>query len=476
MSYIEPTMFREYDLRGRENEQELNEKSAFLIGKGYGTFLIRKDIRQCVLGHDNRGTSEAMHAALKDALVSCGIHVIDIGLVTTPMMYWAQLFFNRQEGLDTRGGVMVTASHNPVGWNGVKLADDYASTLLTDDMQSLYRLILVDDFVQGSGSSETRDIFDEYCADLVSRVHISKPLKVVINTANGTAGAFAPTIFRQAGSTIIEHFTELDPTYPHYTPNPAGVEMMKDTGRVVRKSGADIGVAIDADGDRLGITDENGSIIWPDRYLILLARQVLERHPGAKIVFDVKTSNALPEDIRAHGGEPIMWKTGHSYIKSKLHEVHGALAGEMSGHIFFAEGYYGFDDAIFVALKLLEYLSNQDRPISQVIADTPYYVSTPTYSAEVRDTDGQRADVYKYKIVDELTEYFKSQNCDVIDINGVRASFPDGSWGLVRASSNLPTLVIRFEAKSQQQLNKVKALFRKQLNKYPGVSKKWATG
>ncbi|HZO71235.1 MAG TPA: phosphomannomutase/phosphoglucomutase [Ktedonobacteraceae bacterium] len=475
MSQIEHTMFREYDLRGRENEQELNSRSALLIGKGYGTFLRRKGIKMTVLGHDNRRTSEEMHAAIRDGLISCGIHVIDIGLVTTPMMYWAQLFFNRQEKLDTRGGVMVTASHNPVGWNGVKLADDYASTLLSDDLQWIYRLIVDDDFDQGNGSFETRNIFDAYCDDLVSRVHISRPLTVVVNTGNGTAGAFAPTILRRAGCTVVEHLTELDPSYPHYTPNPAEVEMMEDTGRIVQKSHAQIGIAIDADGDRLGITDEKGEIIWPDRYMILLSRQILAQHPGAKIVFDVKTSNALPEDILAHGGKPIMWKTGHSYIKSKLREEQGALAGEMSGHVFYAEGYYGFDDAAFVALKLLEYLSKQDRPLSKIIAETPYYVSTPTYSAEVHDTNGQRADTYKYQIVDELTQHFRSQGDNVIDINGARVSFPDGSWGLVRASSNLPTLVMRFEAKSQERLEEIIQQFREQLDRFPGVSKEWHT-
>jgi len=468
-------MFREYDLRGRENEQELNARSALLIGKGYGTFLRRKGIEMAVLGHDNRSTSEAMHAAIRDGLISCGIHVMDIGLVTTPMMYWAQFFFKRQEGLDTRGGVMVTASHNPVGWNGVKLADGYASTLLRDDLQWIYQLISDDDFDRGNGSFETRNIFDAYCEDIVSRVHMSRSLTVVVNTGNGTAGAFVPTILRRAGCTVVEHLTELDPTYPHYTPNPAEVEMMEDTGRVVRESNAQIGIAIDADGDRLGITDEKGEIIWPDRYMILLSRQILEQHPGAKIVFDVKTSNALPEDILAHSGKPIMWKTGHSYIKSKLREEQGALAGEMSGHVFYAEGYYGFDDAAFVALKLLEYISKQDRPLSKIIAETPYYVSTPTYSADVHDTNGQKADTYKYQIVDELTRHFRSQGEEVIDINGARVSFPDGSWGLVRASSNLPTLVMRFEAKSQERLEKIIQQFREQLDKVPGVSKEWHT-
>jgi phosphomannomutase / phosphoglucomutase len=475
MSQIEASMFREYDLRGRENKEELNPESAWLIGKGYGTFLSRKNMKECVLGHDNRRTSEEMHASIRYALMSCGIHVIDIGLVTTPMLYWAQFFFNRQEGRDTRGGVMITASHNPAGWNGVKLADNYASTLLSDDLQRIYRLILADDFVQGDGSFETRNIFDEYCSDLISRVHISKPLKVVVNTGNGTAGAFAPSVFRQAGCTVIEHLTELDPTYPHYTPNPADEAMMKDTGRIVCDNSAQIGIAIDADGDRLGITDEMGEIIWPDRYMILLSRQILKHHPGAKIVFDVKVSNALPEDIKAHGGEAIMWRTGHSYIRAKLHEEHAALAGEMSGHVFFADGYYGFDDAFFVGLKLVEYLSNQDRPLSQEIADTPYYVSTPTYSATCQDTNDKKADEYKYWVVDELTEYFKSNNYKTIDINGVRVPFPDGSWGLVRASSNLPALVMRFEAKSKDRLEEIVQFFRSLLDNFPGVSKEWDT-
>lgn len=475
MSQIEHTMFREYDLRGRENEQELNAHSALLIGKGYGTFLRRKGMEYCVLGHDNRRTSEEMHAAIRDGLISCGMQVIDIGLVTTPMMYWSQIFLHRNEQLDTRGGVMVTASHNPVGWNGVKLADNYSSTLLSDDLQSIYQYILKDDFAQGSGSVTSRQIFDEYCRDLTSRVTIARPLKVVVNTGNGTAGAFAPTVLRKAGLTVIEHFTELDPAYPHYTPNPAEVEMMEDTGQVVVANRADIGVAIDADGDRLGITDEQGQTIWPDRFMILLSRLILEQQPGAKIIFDVKCSNALPEDIRAHGGQPIMWKTGHSYIKAKLREEEGALAGEMSGHIFFARNFYGFDDATFVALKLLEYASRQDQPLSQVIAATPYYVATPTYSVECHDVDGQKADIYKYTVVEELTRHFRAQGYQIIDINGVRVSFADGSWGLVRASSNLPTLVIRCEAKSQERLDSIIQLLRTLLDQYPGVSREWRT-
>ncbi len=474
MSQIEPTMFREYDIRGRENEQELNANSALLIGKSYGTYLRRRNVSECVLGHDNRRTSEIMHDAIQAGLVSCGIHVIDLGLVATPMAYWAQIFLHRTEGRDVEGGVMITASHNPVGWNGVKLASGYASTLLRADLELIYKWILEDDFVEGQGSVETRRIFDDYAADVLGRVKIESPLKIVVNTANGTAGAFSPEILRRAGCEVVEHLTNLDPSYPHYTPNPAELIMMEDTGRVVIENKAQVGIAIDADGDRLGVTDENGEIVWPDRYMILLSRLILQRHPGAKIVFDVKCSNALPEDIRAHGGVPIMWKTGHSYMKSKLQEENAALAGEMSGHIFFADDYYGFDDATFAALKLLEYVASEHRSLSAIVADTPYYVSTPTYSAECHDTDGMKADVYKYKVVETLTEYFRAR-FDVIDINGVRVTFPDGSWGLVRASSNLPTLVMRFEAKTPERLDEVVQLFREQLAAFPGVDTKWET-
>ena len=471
MSQIEYTMFRESDVRGRTNNKELNERSALLIGKGYGTFLARKNITQCVIGYDNRATSEGIHAAIREGLISCGIHIIDIGLVTTPMMYWAQIFFHQKEGLNTKGGVMTTASHNPVGWNGVKLANGYSSTTLRKEIELIYQLIFTDDFEKGHGFVETRNIFEEYCTDIISRVTISKQLRIVVNTANGTAGMFTPTILRRAGCIVIEHLTELDSTYPHYTPNPAEVEMMKDTGYVVRENGAQVGIAVDGDGDRLGITDENGNIIWPDQYMILLSRLILRQHPGAKIVFDVNCSNALPEDIKANGGVPIMWKTGHSYIKSKLWEEKASLGGERSGHIFFAEGYYGFDDATFAALKLLEYLSNEERPLSKVIANTVYYVSTPTQNLECRDTDGQKADEYKYTVIDNLTKYFKSNYDDVLDINGVRVSFPDGSWGLVRASSNLPAIVMRFEAKSQERLEEVIQIFHKQISNFPGVNK-----
>ena len=302
------------------------------------------------------------------------------------------------------------------------------------------------------------DIAELYMSDLLSRVKIGKKFKLLVNTGNGTAGLFAPALLRKAGCEVVERYTEVDATYPHYTANPDGTEMMQDTGEQTKANSCDIGFAFDGDGDRMGLTDETGATIWPDRYLILLSRLVLQKQPKAKIVFDVKVSEALPEDIAAHGGVPIMCRTGHSYIKAKLAQEQAALAGEMSGHVFFAQDFYGFDDAFFAALKLLEYLSTQNEPLSKIIAGTPYYISTPTIQAKSTDEE-------KYAIVDKLTADFKAAGYRVVDINGARVYFNEG-WGLVRASSNTPTLVLRFEARTEGGLQKIQALFRERLTAY----------
>ena len=454
-------MFREYDLRGRESEDELNDTSVYYLGRGFGAFLTKRNLKETVVGHDARATSESFHANMIKGLTESGIYVIDIGTVTTPMSYWSQYF------LKVKGLVMITASHNPAGWNGVKFGTDFSYTLLTDEMQELYDIIAKDKFVDGKGSVTKKDIRDDYIRDLLSRASITKKFKILLNTGNGTAGLFAPELLRQAGCEVVEHFTNVDPSYPNYTPNPDGTAMMEDTGKQTVANKCDLGFAFDGDGDRLGLVDEKGNIIWPDRYIILLSRLVLSKHPGAKIVFDVKVSEALPEDIKAHGGVPIMWKTGHSYIKAKLAEENAAMAGEMSGHIFFVDDFYGFDDAFFAGLKMLEYLSTEDKPLSEIIADTPYYVSTPTIQVKTTDED-------KYKVVDELVEEFKTEGYKVNDINGARVYIKDG-WGLVRASSNTPTLVLRFESKTQEGLDKIKDIFKQKLDRFDVVNKEWDT-
>jgi len=460
MANIERSMFREYDIRGIANDTQLNPGSGELIGRAYGTFLARREVEDMVVAHDSRTGSPGVKAGFIKGMRSTGRNVIDIGLALTPMMYWAQYHF------DVKGGAMITGSHNPKEWTGLKLACGLSYTLIGDEIRELLAMIEGDDFLEGpEGSLREADVKDGYIADLAARVDIKRPLKVVVDTGNGTAGAFAPDLLRAAGVEVIEQFTDLDPSFPNHEPDPAQKVTVEMLGARVRDESADMGFAFDGDGDRLGVVDEKGEVIWPDRFMILLARQVLQKQPGGKIIFDVKCSQALEEDIAAHGGQPIMWKTGHSHIKAKLHEEQALLAGEMSGHIFFVENYYGFDDGLYTGLRFAEYISGQDQTVSEVITATPYYISTPTIDVEC-------ADDKKYGVVDQLTEELKRDFDRVIDINGARVMFDDG-WGLVRASSNMPILVLRFEAKTQERLDEIKQTFRGYMDKYDDIGKVW---
>ncbi len=459
MPLLKKTMFREYDIRGRVNDEELNPKSAEWIGRGFGTFLARRNVEHMVVGYDSRFGSVEIKDGLVKGLRASGRNVVMVGMCLTPMMYWAQYRFK------VKGGAMITGSHNPKGWNGLKLGAGFSSTLVASEIQELYDLIAREDFVSGHGDYTEATIIDDYQQDLVSRVTIKRPQKIVIDTGNGTAGAFAPRIFRAAGVEVIEQFTELDPDFPNHEPDPARTDTVEFLGKRVLKEGADFGLAFDGDGDRFGVVDEKGEVIWPDRYMILLARQVLERQPGGKIVFDVKCTQALPDDILAHGGVPIMWKTGHSHIKAKLHEEKAALAGEMSGHVFFVENYYGFDDGIYSGLRFVEYAAGRSESLSEIMKGTPTYLSTPAIQVKC-------ADEVKYAVVDKLTADFKRDFKRVIDINGARVTFDDG-WGLVRASSNLPELVLRFEARTPERLQEIKDTFRRYLAKYPEADPHW---
>jgi len=452
-------MFREYDIRGRVNDEELNARSAEFIGRGFGTFLDRRGIADMVVGYDSRFGSVEIKDGLVKGLRAAGRNVVMVGMCLTPMMYWSQYRFK------VKGGAMITGSHNPKGWNGLKLGAGFSYTLVGDEIRELYQIIEEEAFVEGHGDYSEASIIDDYEADLTGRVKIARPLRVVIDTGNGTAGAFAPRIFTKAGLQVIEQFTELDPDFPNHEPDPARKDTVEVLGERVRREKADMGIAFDGDGDRFGLVDERGEVIWPDRYMILLARQVLERKPGGKIIFDVKCTQALEDDIRDHGGEPIMWKTGHSHIKAKLHKEQGALAGEMSGHVFFVENYYGFDDGIYAALRFVEYISGMKELLSQIMKQTPSYVSSPAIQAPCGDE-------VKYGVVDRLTAELKRDFDRVIDINGARVVFPDG-WGLVRASSNLPELVLRFEAKTPERLEEIKGIFRKYMAKYPEISQHW---
>ncbi|MBI4100192.1 phosphomannomutase/phosphoglucomutase [Candidatus Microgenomates bacterium] len=463
MANLKKTMFREYDLRGKVADDELNESTVEIIAKAYGTMLVRRNIDQAALGYDFRECSQRFHDAFIRGLTSTGVNIIDLGMILTPMMYSAQYHYN------TRGGAMITASHNPNGWSGFKLALGFSHTLVPEEMKEIYGLTVSEDFVSGHGLVRKEDFLPIYTEDLLKRIKLAKPMKVVVNTGNGTASAFVPGILKKAGCEVVEIYTDLNWDFPRYYPNPSLVEMMEDTGKKVLEAGADIGLAFDGDGDRLGATDEKGTNIFPDQFLILLARQVLSQNPGSKIIFDVKATQALDDDIRAHGGNPIMWITGHSYIKAKLWEEKAPLAGEKSGHIFFGDPvYYGFDDGVFTALRLLDYLSSQNQTFSQIMSTIPQYVTTPTLHVDC-------ADEVKYQVVEKLTQEFKNDGYEVNDINGARVKFPQG-WGLVRASSNLPVLVMVFEAKNNEGVDEIKQIFHSKMDKYSEISKEWKSG
>ena len=465
MPQLEPTMFREYDLRGRVNGTELNEKTAEIIAKGFSRFLANHKINQVVIGYDAREYSERLKNAFVKGLLQSGINVIDIGQAITPILYFSQYH------LKSKGGVMITASHNPNGWSGFKLGYDLSVTLLPDDIKELYQIIFNDDFVSGQGEYKTyKNIAKDYKNFILSKVNLKKKLKVVVDCGNGTAGPIAPKILRAAGCDVVEQFCEIDFNFPNHEPNPTLDIAQKALSEKVLAKKADLGLGFDGDGDRLGLCDEKGQVILADQALILLARQALKEKPGSAIVYDVKSTRGLLEDISAHGGKPVIWKTGHSYIKQKAKEVDAALAGETSGHIFYRHGYYGYDDAIFAALKLLEYISNENKTLSELMATIPQYAKSPTIHVHCDDK-------IKYDIVEKLTAQLKKDFGaeNVIDINGARVQFPDG-WFLVRASSNEPVLVLIFEAKTAERLEEFKTILKKYLAEFPKIGKEWKSG
>ena len=462
---INPTMFREYDIRGRlDAPGELTDDAIRAINRGFAAFLKRRGIRDAVVGCDSRPYSARVKELTVAALRASDVNVFDIGEVIVPVFYFSQYHLQKP------GGVMITASHNPWGWSGFKHAYDYSTTLVPETMRELLDIVHAEAFVEGSGSYEVvPDMVKAYTADVLGRVHIERPLKVLVDTGNGTAGPIVPAILRQAGCEVIEQYTTPSEKR-HHEANPSTQGMLDAMAAGLKEHGADIALGFDDDGDRLGVVDDQGEVVWPDRVLALLARSVLAAKPGGKIVFDVKCSEALVEDIRAHGGEAVMWKTGHSYIKAKAKEVDAALAGERSGHIFFREGYYGFDDAVFAALKLLEFLSASNKKLSRIVATLPRYITSPVWHAPV-------SDLIKYGIVEELTQELKREFGaeKVIDINGARVYLEDG-WGLVRASSNVPALVLVFESRTEEGLKRIEQFFREKLARFPDVGQEWTSG
>jgi len=457
-------MFREYDIRGRVCDEELCPDNVYKIVKAYSKYLNKRNITRAVVGYDNRKCSPSFADAAIKALRECGIDVFFIGLALSPLAYFAQYY------LSCEGAVMITASHNPDGWSGFKLANGYSKTLEPADIKEVYSYLDTPDLATKEGKYEEVDVRDAYIDDICSRIHMGdKKIRVVLDAGNGGAGVFVYEVFQRLGCMTFQLNCDPDTSYPHYFPNPSLLEGRQRLREMVLHPyiHADIGLSFDGDGDRIGVIDEKGNNIWSDTVLALIAKQLLEKKPGASVVFDVKCSNQLVDVITENGGKPVMWKTGHSYIKSKLHEIDAELAGERSGHIFISgDDWYGFDDAVFVAAKLVEFLSHQDDTVSEIVAKFPQYVTSPEIKAHCADT-------VKYGIVDEVVEKFKSlYPGKVCDINGARVSFEHG-WGLVRASSNLPELVLIFEGDTKEHMLEIRKIFKDVLGAYKDISPVW---
>ena len=438
---MNPEIFREYDIRGVV-DKDLTDQDVVLIGKAFGTYLRGKNRSKVTVGRDCRLSSEKYRDLVIEGLLATGCDVVDIGVCPTPVFY----FSIRQ--LKKEGGIMVTASHNPPEYNGFKLCSGY-DTLFGEQIQKLRQIIEGGTFAEGSGTAETADVVTPYKKVLEDNVKLARPLKVGIDAGNGTAGVVAVPIIRSLGCEVFDLYCDMDGNFPNHEPDPTVLKNMQDLIELVREQGLDVGIGYDGDGDRIGIIDEKGDIIWGDQLMIMFARDILSRKPGATFISEVKCSQTLYDDIEQHGGRAIMWKTGHSLIKQKMKEVKAELAGEMSGHMFFADRYFGYDDAIYASCRLLEILAATGKTITELLNDVPRTYTTPEIRVPCPDDR-------KFRVVKDVTEYFRQQY-DIIDIDGVRILFEDG-WGLVRASNTQPVLVLRFEAVSQTRLSEIQSL------------------
>jgi phosphomannomutase/phosphoglucomutase len=439
MTSVNPAIFREYDVRGVVNK-DLSEEFAHLLGRAYGTMMRRTDNEKVAIGYDVRPSSPGYAHAMTDGILSTGVDVVDLGLVPTSGLYWA--LWN----LDVEGGVMITGSHNPPEFNGFKIALGHA-TIYGEAIQNLREIIQADDFESGEGTRTEANVLSDYLSDMRQRLGtIARPIKVVADCGNGCASLTAK-LLDKIGAQVTHLYCEPDGTFPNHHPDPTLPASLVDLISKVKETGAELGLAFDGDADRLGVVDTQGNIIWGDHLLILYSREILARQPGAPIIFEVKCSQALVEEIEKAGGEPIMYRTGHSLIKEKMKATGAPLAGEMSGHLFFADEYYGYDDAVYAAARLLRYVAAGNQTIEQMLADVPHFDSTPEIRVDCPDEE-------KFEAVARMAKFFK-QKYDVIDVDGVRILFGDG-WGLVRASNTQPVLVLRFEAKTPERLEAIK--------------------
>ena len=444
---MKPVIFREYDIRGLVGD-EISDEDVISLGKGIGTFLRRENRTHLVVGRDCRESSDTYRDLVTEGLLSVGCNVTDIGICPTPVFYFAIRHYKKE------GGVMVTASHNPPEYNGFKLCNGY-DTLFGEHIQKIRQLIETEDFEKGSGKRDSIDPAGPYQAFLTDNIHLTAPLKVGVDAGNGTAGVMAVPIFEELGCEVHSLYCEMDGRFPNHEADPTVVDNMQELMDMVQQKRLDVGIGFDGDGDRIGVVDEHGNIVWGDQLMIIFAREILSRKPGATFISEVKCSQVMYDEIARLGGHAMMWKTGHSLIKKKMKEVGAELAGEMSGHIFFADRYFGYDDATYAACRLLEIMAASGKTVSELLEGIPKTFSTP----EIRVPCSED---HKFAIVDEVTEIFRKKN-DIIDTDGVRVLFGDG-WGLVRASNTQPVLVLRFEALSSDRLSTIRSEVESVLN------------
>ena len=438
---MNPEIFREYDIRGIAGK-DMTDDDVLIIGKAVGTYLKQRGHTKLNVGRDCRTTSDRYAEKIIEGLLSTGCDVVDIGTCATPVFYFSI------QHLKGQGGVMVTASHNPPEYNGFKLCIDLDS-IHGEEIQALRCIAEENAFEKGEGAHKKEDVLPAYKEFVENNINITRPMRVGVDAGNGTAGVVAVPIMKNLNCEVYDIYCEMDGTFPNHEADPTVLENMQDLIALVKENQLDLGIGYDGDGDRIGVVDKEGNIIYGDKLLIIFSREILSRKPGATFISEVKCSKTMYDDIEKNGGKAIMWKTGHSLIKKKMKEEKAELAGEMSGHMFFADRYFGYDDAVYASCRLLEILSNTGKELSDLLSDVPETFNTPEIRVECPDDK-------KFALVEKVTEHFRQQN-EVIDIDGVRVLFPDG-WGLVRASNSQPALVLRFEALSENRLSEIKDL------------------
>ncbi len=449
---MNPNIFREYDIRGIVG-QDLTEETVAVLGKAVGTFFNQNGAKRIAIGYDARESSPVFEKLLTEGFNESGCDAVLIGRVPTPVLYHA--VYTK----DVDGGVMITGSHNPPDHNGFKICLG-KQTLFGSQIQEIKKIAFSGEFAKGTGTSEKIEVLDDYIKDILSKIDFgTRKIKAVIDGGNGMGGVTAVPVYEKLGVEMVKLFIEPDSEFPNHHPDPTVTENLHDCIKAVKETNADLGIAFDGDGDRIGLIDETGRIIWGDELMVLLSREILKVKQGATIIAEVKCSQNLYDDIAAHGGNAIMWKAGHSIIKAKMKETNAALAGEMSGHIFFADRFYGFDDATYAGARVLEILSKTDKKLSELLSDLPETFSTPELRVECTEEQ-------KFEVVQKIADEFSKTN-KVITIDGARILFENG-WGLVRASNTQAILVLRFEADSEENLQKIRQTVESRVNYFIG--------